>query len=88
LRAARGGGAGRLLREMLRERGTAGGHGRMAGGQIDVAGLTDFEIEALEEELFGRLLVLLGFHGRPSSGRCSRAPGRLPPPLPWGRALV
>jgi nanoRNase/pAp phosphatase (c-di-AMP/oligoRNAs hydrolase) len=64
LRAARGRGAGRLLREVLRERGTAGGHGRMAGGQVDVAGLTDFEVEALEEELLARLLALLGFHGR------------------------
>ena len=64
LRAVRGRGAGRLLREMLRERGTAGGHGRMAGGQIDVAGLTPFEVEALEEELPARLLELLGFRGR------------------------
>ncbi|HWR98640.1 MAG TPA: DHH family phosphoesterase [Candidatus Methanoperedens sp.] len=64
LRAIRGRGAGRLLREMLRERGTAGGHGRMAGGQIDLAGLTPFEAEALEEELLARLLNLLGFHGR------------------------
>ena len=64
LRAVRGRGAGHLLRELLRERGTAGGHGRMAGGQVDIAGLTPFEIEALEEELLGRVLELLGFHGR------------------------
>jgi nanoRNase/pAp phosphatase (c-di-AMP/oligoRNAs hydrolase) len=64
LRAIRGRGAGRLLREMLRERGTAGGHGRMAGGQIDIAGLTPFEVEALEEELLGRFLALQGFHGK------------------------
>jgi nanoRNase/pAp phosphatase (c-di-AMP/oligoRNAs hydrolase) len=64
LRAIRGRGAGRLLREMLRERGTAGGHGRMAGGQIELAGLTPFEVEALEEELLARLLDLLGFRGR------------------------
>lgn len=56
LRAARGRGAGHVLRELLRERGTAGGHGRMAGGQVDIAGLTAFEVEALEEELPGRLL--------------------------------
>jgi len=64
LRAIRGRGAGHLLRELLRERGTAGGHGRMAGGQIDIVGLTPFEIEALEEELLGQILGLLGFHGR------------------------
>ncbi len=64
LRAVRGRGAGHLLRELLRERGTAGGHGRMAGGQIDIAGLTAFEVEALEEEILGRTLALLGFHDR------------------------
>jgi nanoRNase/pAp phosphatase (c-di-AMP/oligoRNAs hydrolase) len=64
LRAIRGRGAGHLLRELLRERGTAGGHGRMAGGQIDIAGMTPFEVEALEEELLGRSLALLGFRGR------------------------
>jgi nanoRNase/pAp phosphatase (c-di-AMP/oligoRNAs hydrolase) len=64
LRAIRGRGAGRLLRELLRERGTAGGHGRMAGGQVDIAGLTTFEVEALEEELLARTLELLGFRGR------------------------
>jgi nanoRNase/pAp phosphatase (c-di-AMP/oligoRNAs hydrolase) len=64
LRAIRGRGAGRLLRELLRERGTAGGHGRMAGGQVDIAGLTPFEVEALEEELLGRTLALIGFSGR------------------------
>ncbi len=64
LRAIRGRGAGRLLRELLRERGTAGGHGRMAGGQVDIAGLTSFEVEALEEELLARTLQLLGFRGR------------------------
>ena len=60
LRAVRGRGAGHLLRELLHDRGTAGGHGRMAGGQVDIAGLTPFEVEALEEELLGRLLALLG----------------------------
>jgi len=64
LRAIRGRGAGRLLRDLLRERGTAGGHGRMAGGQVDIAGLTSFEVEALEEELLARTLELLGFRGR------------------------
>jgi hypothetical protein len=64
LRAIRGRGAGRLLRELLRERGTAGGHGRMAGGQVDIAGMTSFEVEALEEELLARTLELLGFRGR------------------------
>ena len=64
LRAVRGRGAGHLLRELLRDRGTAGGHGRMAGGQVDIAGLTPFEVEALEEELLGRTLELLGFRGR------------------------
>jgi hypothetical protein len=36
----------------------------MAGGQVDIAGLTSFEVEALEEELLARTLELLGFRGR------------------------
>ena len=64
LRSARGGGAGHYLRELLRARGTAGGHGTMAGGQVDLAGLTPFEIEALEDELLQHLLALMGFHER------------------------
>jgi nanoRNase/pAp phosphatase (c-di-AMP/oligoRNAs hydrolase) len=31
---SRRGGAGRLVQEMVKERGTAGGHGTMAGGQV------------------------------------------------------
>lgn len=64
LRAIRGRGAGGILRELLRGRGTAGGHGRMAGGQVDLAGLTPFEVDALEDELLQDLLGLLGFRGR------------------------
>jgi hypothetical protein len=36
----------------------------MAGGQVDLAGLTPFEIDALEDELLGHLLHLLGFRGK------------------------
>jgi len=86
LRAIRGRGAGKLLRELLRERGTAGGHGRMAGGQVDLAGMTPFEVEALEEELLARTLGLLGFHGRaefrPLLGRPAEAE-----PVPGSLAL-
>jgi nanoRNase/pAp phosphatase (c-di-AMP/oligoRNAs hydrolase) len=64
LRAIRGRGAGGILRELLRGRGTAGGHGRMAGGQVDLEGLTPFEVDALEEELLQDLLALLGFRGK------------------------
>ena len=81
----RGRGAGRLLREMLRERGTAGRARAHGGGQIDVAGLTPFEVEALEEELPARLLELLGFRGRaefrPLLARAG-AGRRGPPALP------
>jgi hypothetical protein len=91
LRAIRGRGAGHLLREVLRERGTAGGHGRMAGGQVDISGLTAFEVEALEEELLGRTLALSATTAGPSSGRCSAVPStasRERTPLPCCRALV
>jgi nanoRNase/pAp phosphatase (c-di-AMP/oligoRNAs hydrolase) len=86
LRAVRGRGAGRLLREMLRERGTAGGHGRMAGGQIDLAGMTPFEVEALEEELPTRLLDLLGFRGRAEFRPLLGRPGEGPAGLAMSRS--
>jgi nanoRNase/pAp phosphatase (c-di-AMP/oligoRNAs hydrolase) len=86
LRTTRGRRAGQILRDLLRGRGTAGGHGRMAGGQVDLAGLTSFEVEALEEELLQRLLELLGFHGkaefRPLIARGPEGePGAPPPPV-------
>jgi nanoRNase/pAp phosphatase (c-di-AMP/oligoRNAs hydrolase) len=82
LRATRGRRAGQVLRELVRGRGTAGGHGRMAGGQVSLEGLTPFEIDALEEELLQDLLGLMGYHEkaefRPLIARGSDPEG-LPP---------
>jgi hypothetical protein len=62
----------------------------MAGGQIDLAGLTPFEVEALEEELLARLLDLLGFRGRaefrPLLVRPGQGPGALAMPRSAGVA--
>ncbi len=85
LRAVRGRGAGHLLRELLHERGTAGGHGRMAGGQVEIAGLTPFEVEALEEEFLGRLLHLLGF---PPGAEYRPLLARAPEGAPGGPGLA
>lgn len=83
LRSARGRGAGHFLRELLRGRGTAGGHGTMAGGQVNLAGLTPFESDALEEELLQSLLALMGFHEkaefRPLISRIEEGDAGAPP---------
>lgn len=51
--------AGTLVRETIGGRGSAGGHGTFAGGQIDVRGRTDAEVEELRREVLGDLLRAL-----------------------------
>lgn len=51
--------AGSLVRQVIGERGTAGGHGGLAGGQVDVRSLGEDEVVALREELLGGLLAEL-----------------------------
>lgn len=52
--------AGSLVREAFGDRGSAGGHGTFAGGQIDLRGRSDDEVEALAAEVLADLLVGLG----------------------------
>jgi nanoRNase/pAp phosphatase (c-di-AMP/oligoRNAs hydrolase) len=60
------GGAGRLAQEIVGERGTAGGHGAMAGGQI-LLGDQDPELlaEKLGKDVLERLKIGPGVQGRP-----------------------
>lgn len=52
--------AGELVREVVRERGSAGGHGTMAGAQLGVRQLSEAEVEELETSLFNDLCAALG----------------------------
>lgn len=52
--------AGNMMKKLLEKQGTAGGHGQMAGGQVDVSEMTPADVKLLEERLLQRFLRLLG----------------------------
>ena len=52
--------AGSVVREAFGDRGSAGGHGTFAGGQIDLRGRSDDEAAALAEDVLKALLDGLG----------------------------
>jgi nanoRNase/pAp phosphatase (c-di-AMP/oligoRNAs hydrolase) len=54
------GNAGRIVRNAIGDRGTAGGHGTLAGGQVPVKGMGEAEVEELTGEIFARILEELG----------------------------
>jgi nanoRNase/pAp phosphatase (c-di-AMP/oligoRNAs hydrolase) len=55
--------AGSLVRDAIGERGSAGGHGTFAGGQVPVRGLSDKAVDELGEEILADLLRALGADG-------------------------
>ncbi len=55
--------AGRLLRRIVNRRGTAGGHGMIAGGRISCQGLSETECEEAENKIIRRFLEKLGHRG-------------------------
>lgn len=57
--------AGELVREAVGDRGSAGGHGTLAGAQVDVRPLSDDEVAALQAELIRDLLTSLGVSDEP-----------------------
>jgi nanoRNase/pAp phosphatase (c-di-AMP/oligoRNAs hydrolase) len=56
--------AGQLMKKLLGKQGTAGGHGQMAGGQVEVSGMTPADVTLLEERLLQRFLHLLGHNDK------------------------
>ncbi|MFV1987906.1 MAG: bifunctional oligoribonuclease/PAP phosphatase NrnA [Gemmatimonadota bacterium] len=52
--------AGSLVREAFGDRGSAGGHGTFAGGQIDLRGKSEEEIASVRDDVLTDLLVGLG----------------------------
>jgi nanoRNase/pAp phosphatase (c-di-AMP/oligoRNAs hydrolase) len=52
--------AGALVRAAFGDRGSAGGHGTFAGGQIPLRGVPEDEIESIREDVLGDLLLGLG----------------------------
>lgn len=57
--------AGDLVRNVVGDRGSAGGHGEMAGARLDVARLTPAERERLLDSLFEEFCVQLGVEEEP-----------------------
>jgi len=55
--------AGRLLRRIVNRRGTAGGHGMIAGGRIPCRGLSEAECKKAEDKIIRRFLEKLGHRG-------------------------
>jgi len=53
--------AGRFLRSLLGKKGTAGGHGMIAGGQVSCEKLEHDDCTKLEEELIQSFLKKLGY---------------------------
>ncbi|MFQ5889580.1 MAG: bifunctional oligoribonuclease/PAP phosphatase NrnA [Gemmatimonadota bacterium] len=56
--------AGELVREVVGGRGSAGGHGTMAGARISIRNLGEGEVEELLQSLFSELCAALGVTGR------------------------
>lgn len=52
--------AGSIVREVIGDRGMAGGHGSLAGAQVNVRQLSEEEAKRLRDEILGDLLAELG----------------------------
>ena len=66
--AATDGDAGQVVTKLVAQKGTGGGHGAMAGGQINVDSATQTEMRSLEKMLLTRFLKQTGNEGE----RCAR----------------
>lgn len=67
--------AGDLVRAAVGERGSAGGHGMLAGGRIGIRGLSESEIESLQDDVMNALLALLGVASEPAKPIIWQVPG-------------
>ena len=67
--------AGDVIRAVIGDRGSAGGHGALAGAQVPVGSLTDDEVDEVQRSLFEDFLDALGVD-----------PGALEPVIPGGEA--
>lgn len=65
--------AGDVIRAVIGDRGSAGGHGALAGAQVPVGSLTDDEVDDVQRSLFEDFLDALGVD-----------PGALEPVIPGG----
>jgi nanoRNase/pAp phosphatase (c-di-AMP/oligoRNAs hydrolase) len=51
--------AGTLMRQLVKGKGSGGGHGQIAGGKIDVPGLEPWQVHELEDEIEADFLRLI-----------------------------
>ena len=66
--------AGSVVRAAFADRGSAGGHGTFAGGQIDVRGKEAGEVASLAAEILDALVMELGFDPADGEPLISSAP--------------
>ena len=64
--------AGDLVRGVIGDRGSAGGHGMMAGGQVSLEGLSEEEVERVSASVLEDFLEALGASGEPSESLTER----------------
>lgn len=57
--------AGVLVRKLVDDRGSAGGHGQMAGARIPVSGMAEADVEVMVDDLLMRFCDLVGVEGSP-----------------------
>ncbi len=57
--------AGRIMKRLVKGRGTGGGHGLIAGGKIDVPGLEPWKVHEMEDQLETDFLRAIGKADRP-----------------------
>jgi nanoRNase/pAp phosphatase (c-di-AMP/oligoRNAs hydrolase) len=77
--------AGDLVRKVVRDRGSAGGHGMLAGAQVPLKGLGDAEVEELVSSLFVDFRAELGVateEPRPIIEASTQGPSGSGPPGP------
>jgi nanoRNase/pAp phosphatase (c-di-AMP/oligoRNAs hydrolase) len=66
--------AGDLVQGVVGDRGSAGGHGEMAGARIDLAGIPDSDSDRLIADVFDQFAVALGVAGLPPESLISGTP--------------
>lgn len=69
--------AGDLMRRVIRERGSAGGHGMLAGAQVPLRALSDTEVEELLASLLDEFRAELGVADE-AARSILEAPGKMP----------
>ncbi|MDP2471195.1 MAG: DHH family phosphoesterase [Candidatus Palauibacterales bacterium] len=67
--------AGQLVQQVVGERGSAGGHGEMAGARLDLEEVSEPQVERMIEGLFDEFATALGVDDQPAESLISGSTG-------------